>query len=210
MAELAGQLISAVEGRQPPPHLSSPPSSLPGQQAETYSGERGRCVPPCHSSCRGLAAGCAAGPLASSRCPTPRRGRCSQASLDGVRVAQRRAVEWPCGADSEECDEEGGAPWGGGPGPTTRLSNREDGGRPVRRKRRREAYPSDGDISDEEPYGGGEERLLSYSDDDGAGEEDASDSPAPSALPRCCVASCALRARPRWMTGASGATDAQG
>lgn len=139
----------------------------------------------------------------------PRRGRCSQASLHGVRVAQRRAVEWRCGADSEECGEEGGAPWGGGPGPTTRLSNREDGGRPVRRKRRREAYPSDGDISDEEPYGGGEERLLSYSDDDGAGEEDASDSPAPSAPPRCCVVSCALRARPRWMTGASGATDAQ-
>ena len=41
-AELAAQLSGAVEGRPPPPPQLSPPlSSLPGPQAETYSGERG-------------------------------------------------------------------------------------------------------------------------------------------------------------------------
>ena len=105
-------------------------------------------------------------------------------------MARRRAVRRRCGADTEECGEEEGAPSGGRPGPSTRFSNRDGGGRPMRRKRRREAYPSDGDISDEEPYGG-EEQLPAYSDEDGAGEEDASDSPAPAAPSRCCSsASC--------------------
>ena len=44
-AELAAQLSGAVEGRPPPPpQLSPPASSLPGPQAETYSGERGERV----------------------------------------------------------------------------------------------------------------------------------------------------------------------
>lgn len=102
--------------------------------------------------------------------------------------------------EEEESEEEKPAAAATGAGASAPPGGRRRGrppgsgaARPLRNKRRREAYPSDGDVSEDEAYrsGGGNqlEQLPTYSDDEevdleGLGSEQPSDSPRPSARSR--------------------------